>query len=64
MGAVDKHVHFSEAQLNKYRLDWCKKWLVRARDLDQFENAVQRESAESCGRSDKGQEDLAHQRDP
>ena len=34
---IDKHVHWSEAQLSKYRLAWCKKWLVRARDLDQFE---------------------------
>ena len=24
----------SVQQLCKYRLDWCKKWLVRAKELD------------------------------
>ena len=35
--AIEKHVEWSTGQLCKFRLDWCKRWLVRARDLDQQE---------------------------
>ncbi len=35
--AINKHAELSEEQLRKSRLDWCKKWLVRARDLDHRE---------------------------
>ena len=35
--AIDKHPEWSDAQLCKFRLDWCKRWLVRARDLEQQE---------------------------
>ena len=35
--AIDKHAEIIEGQLSKYRLDLCKRWLVRARDLEQFE---------------------------
>ncbi len=35
--AIDKHVEWSSEQLCKYRLDWCKKWLLRAKELDPHE---------------------------
>ena len=35
--AIDTHIEWSNEQLCKYRLDWCKKWLVRAKQLDQLE---------------------------
>ena len=36
-GAIGAHIEWSEQQLCKYRLDWCKKWLVRAKQLDEAE---------------------------
>ena len=35
--AIDTHIEWSNEQLCKYRLDWCKKWLVRAKQLDHLE---------------------------
>ena len=35
--AIDKHCSWTEAQLCKFRLDWCKKWLIRSKDLEQRE---------------------------
>ena len=35
--ATDKHCNWSNAQLCKFRLDWCKKWLVRSKELEQRE---------------------------
>ena len=35
--AIDTHIEWSNEQLCKYRLDWCKKWLVRAKQLDKLE---------------------------
>jgi len=35
--AINKHVEWNDEQLCKYRLDWCKKWLIRAKQLDQLE---------------------------
>jgi len=35
--AINKHVEWNDEQLCKYRLDWCKKWLIRAKQLDQME---------------------------
>ena len=35
--AIEKHCNWTEAQLCKFRLDWCKKWLVRSKDLEQLE---------------------------
>ena len=35
--AIGKHVEWSNEQLCKYRLDWCKKWMQRAKELDPFE---------------------------
>ena len=39
--AISFHMSWSEEQLSKYRLDWCKKWLVRAKQLES-EEAVSR----------------------
>ena len=38
--AIDTHIEWSNEQLCKYRLDWCKKWLVRAKKLDHLEKAA------------------------
>ena len=35
--AIEKHCNWTEAQLCKFRLDWCKKWSVRSKDLEQLE---------------------------
>ena len=35
--AIDKHCSWTEAQLCKFRLDWCKRWLIRSTDLEQEE---------------------------
>ena len=35
--AIEKHCNWTEAQLCKFRLDWCKKWLVRSKDLELLE---------------------------
>ena len=35
--AINKHVEWNDVQLCKYRLDWCKKWLIRAKQLDNME---------------------------
>ena len=35
--AINKHVEWNDAQLCKYRLDWCKKWLICAKQLDNME---------------------------
>ena len=35
--AIDCHVKWSPQQLSKYRRDWCKKWLVRAKELESVE---------------------------
>eukprot|EP00434_Breviolum_minutum_P013009 symbB.v1.2.011465.t1/scaffold770.1/size163962/1 len=34
--AINKHVEWNDEQLCKYRLDWCKKRLIRAKQLDQM----------------------------
>ena len=35
--AVDAHVTWSAEQLSKYRTDWCRRWVLRAKALDEFE---------------------------
>ena len=35
--AIDKHVEWNDAQLGKYRVDWCKEWLKRATELEKLE---------------------------
>ena len=35
--ANEFHMNLNEQQLCKYRLDWCKKWLVRAKELESDE---------------------------
>ncbi len=35
--AINKHLEWTDAQLCKYRLDWCKRWLIRAKELDHLE---------------------------
>lgn len=37
--AIEKHFEWSDDQLAKYRLDWCKRWLTRAAALEQAEEA-------------------------
>ena len=35
--ALDKHLEWSEQTLVQYRMNWCRKWLKRAKDLEQAE---------------------------
>ncbi len=35
--AIDKHLEWTDEQLSQYRLDWCKRWLIQAKELDTFE---------------------------
>ena len=35
--ALEKHMSWSEQTLVQYRMDWCRKWLKRARHLDRSE---------------------------
>lgn len=35
--SIDKHLEWNELQLSRYRRDWCKHWLVRAKQLDEEE---------------------------
>eukprot|EP00435_Cladocopium_sp_Y103_P071499 s101_g37.t1 len=35
--ALDKHVEWSECKLAEYRMWWCRKWLKRAKELEQAE---------------------------
>ena len=35
--AVDKHVEWTGEQLCNFRIAWCRKWLVRAKELDKQE---------------------------
>ena len=37
--AIEAHMRLNEHQLCKYRKDWCKKWLLRAKQLDSEEIA-------------------------
>lgn len=34
---VSKHVEWSDEQLCKYGVAWCRKWVVRAKQLDAAE---------------------------
>ena len=35
--SLEKHMSWSEQTLVQYRMDWCRKWLKRARQLDRSE---------------------------
>ena len=35
--AGDKHMEWSDVQLCNYRIAWCRRWLQRARELEQLE---------------------------
>ena len=35
--AVEKHVSWSDEQLASYRIAWCRKWLVRSKELEAAE---------------------------
>ena len=37
--ALDKHLEWTEETLVNYRMHWCRKWLVRAKELDEAEKA-------------------------
>ena len=37
--AVDFHLHMNDEQVCKYGMDWCKKWLKRAKELEKDERA-------------------------
>ena len=37
--AIDFHMDFNDEQICKYRLDWCKKWLKRSKELESQERA-------------------------
>lgn len=37
--ALDVHLNYSDQQISSMRLDWCKKWLTRALELDKEEKA-------------------------
>ena len=37
--AVDKHVQWSDEQVASYRIAWCRKWLVRSKELEVAEQA-------------------------
>ena len=52
--AIKIHVDWSDRQLCKYRMDWCKKWqwLVRAKEFDVEEVTLETE-ANSCGGDDE-----------
>ena len=39
--ALEKHMSWSEQTLVQYRMDWCRKWLKRARHLDRSERWMQ-----------------------
>lgn len=41
--AINLHVAWSPQQMSKYRLDWCKEWLMRAKELE----GVEKECRES-----------------
>ena len=43
---LEVHRQWNDAQLSKYRLDWCRRWIKRASDLDALEkqDALQREN--------------------
>eukprot|EP00435_Cladocopium_sp_Y103_P058226 s2737_g20.t1 len=34
IGAVQKHVEWSDQQLASFRISWCRKWMKRARELE------------------------------
>lgn len=36
--AIDRNIEWSDEQLTKYRMDWCKQWLSRASKLDKLES--------------------------
>ena len=37
VAAVDKNVCWSDQQLISYRIAWCRKWVVRAKELEELE---------------------------
>lgn len=52
---LDVHSQWTHAQLSKYRLDWCRKWIKRASELDADEKvaAADREPAVAAISSSK-----------
>lgn len=35
--AIQKHIDWNDAQISKFRADWCKHWLKRATELEKLE---------------------------
>ena len=38
--ALDKHLEWIEETLVHYRMHWCRKWLVRAKELGEAEKLM------------------------
>ena len=48
--ALDKHMEGNEQTLVNYRMHWCRKWLARAKELEDAEkaDAAQRPARQGC----------------
>ena len=59
--AVDAHVTWSAEQLSKYRTDWCRRWVLRAKALDDLEREDARSRSPHIAEVTKGKRILLMQ---